>query len=58
MLRVLFNLSQDQEVKNELISNTQEAVSKGVFGAPTFSINKKNFWGQDRLLYAVDEVKK
>ena len=27
------------EVKNELISNTQEAVSKGVFGAPTFVID-------------------
>jgi len=45
----LFNLSQDQEVKNELISNTQDAVTKGVFGAPTFIIDDKLIFGQDRL---------
>ena len=28
---------------------------KKIFGAPTFVINNKLFWGQDRLEYAVDE---
>jgi len=28
-----------------------------VFGAPTFIVNNKIFWGQDRLEYALDEVK-
>ena len=45
----LFNLCQDQEVKNQLISNTQEAVSKGIFGAPSFIIDDKLIFGQDRL---------
>ena len=28
---------------------------KGVFGAPTFVVNNKIFWGQDRLEYALAE---
>ena len=28
---------------------TDEAVEKGVFGAPTFILNGERFWGQDRL---------
>ena len=35
----------------------EEALKKGVFGAPTFRINKKIFWGQDRISYAIDEIK-
>jgi len=45
----IFNLCQDQEVKNQLISNTQDAVSKGIFGAPSFIIDDKLIFGQDRL---------
>ena len=30
-------------------SNTQEAVARGVFGAPTFACRDELFWGQDRL---------
>ena len=45
----LFNLCQDQEVKNQLIANTQEAVSKGIFGAPSFIIDDTLIFGQDRL---------
>ena len=50
----IFNLCQDQEVKNKLIENTQEAVSKGIFGAPSFIIDDKLIFGQDRLHFVRD----
>ena len=28
---------------------TQDAVARGVFGAPTFFVDGQMFWGQDRL---------
>ena len=31
------------------------AFEKDVFGAPTFVVNNKIFWGQDRLEYALEE---
>lgn len=42
-------LTQDAEVKERLKSATQEAVARGVFGAPTFFVDGHMFWGQDRL---------
>jgi 2-hydroxychromene-2-carboxylate isomerase len=45
----------NQNVKDELKKKTQEAYEKGVFGAPTFVVNDKVFWGQDRLEYALAE---
>lgn len=42
--------AQRQEVKDTLRTNTEEATSLGVFGAPTFFLDgKKMFWGHDRL---------
>jgi 2-hydroxychromene-2-carboxylate isomerase len=38
-----------QDVKDELRKNTEEAVSRGVFGAPTFFVGDRMFFGQDRL---------
>jgi 2-hydroxychromene-2-carboxylate isomerase len=40
---------QDANVKNQLKSNTEQAVAKGVFGVPTFAIDDKLFWGLDAL---------
>ena len=40
---------QRQDVKDKLIANTNEAVEKGAFGAPTFFVGDKMWWGQDRL---------
>jgi 2-hydroxychromene-2-carboxylate isomerase len=37
------------DIQAEYDSNTEEAVRRGVFGAPTWIINGENFWGQDRL---------
>ncbi len=46
-----------QEIKEELKNCTSEAFKKEIFGAPTFIVNNKIFWGQDRLDYALDELK-
>ncbi len=46
------------DVKDELKKRTDDAYNKGVFGAPTFIINNKIFWGQDRLEFALNESKK
>ena len=43
--------------KNKLKELTSEAFKLDVFGAPTFLVNNKLFWGQDRLEYAIDELK-
>ena len=52
-----FNSINNQDIKDKLKKLTQEAFKKEVFGAPTFIVNNKIFWGQDRLEYALDEVK-
>tara|TARA_Y100001970_G_scaffold30039_1_gene37263 strand:- start:1200 stop:1787 length:588 start_codon:yes stop_codon:yes gene_type:complete len=48
----------DNKIKVKLRKLTDDALKKGIFGAPTFLVNKKIFWGQDRLSYAVEEAKK
>ena len=45
----------NQKIKNELKELTDKAFKLDVFGAPTFLINDKLFWGQDRLDYALEE---
>ena len=42
-------LAADGEVKAELKRVTEEAVARGVFGAPTVFIEGEMFFGQDRL---------
>ena len=39
----------DQNVKDELIANTREAVEQGVFGLPSFIVGGELFFGKDRL---------
>lgn len=36
-------------VKAELRSNTDAAIERGAFGAPTFVVDGEMFWGNDRL---------
>ena len=48
----------DPKIKDELIMRTNEAYKKGVFGTPSFIVNNKVFWGQDRLEFAIAESKK
>ena len=48
----------DPIIKDELKDRTDAAFKKGIFGAPTFLVNEKMFWGQDRLEFVFKEVKK
>ena len=43
------------EIKDMLKKLTKDAFEKDIFGAPSFVVNNKIFWGQDRLAYALDE---
>ena len=45
-------------IKDLLKKKTNEAHQKGVFGAPTFVVNNKIFWGQDRIEFALREASK
>ena len=46
----------EQSIKDNLKNLTNDAFKKEVFGAPTFIVKDKIFWGQDRLEYAVEEL--
>ena len=48
----------DPIIKDKLKKVTQEAHKKEIFGVPTFVVNEKIFWGQDRLDFALDEYNK
>ena len=47
---------ESQEVKDELRRNTEDAIARGVFGAPTFFVGDEMFWGNDRFDFAVEEA--
>ncbi|HEX8951850.1 MAG TPA: DsbA family protein, partial [Polyangia bacterium] len=36
-------------IKDRLRANTDEAVARGAFGAPTMIVGDELFWGNDRL---------
>ena len=54
--KFFFDGISSKKIKDELKKLTNEAFNKEIFGAPTFVVNNKIFWGQDRLEYAIDEV--
>ena len=45
-----------QTVKDQLIANTEQAVNRGVFGAPTFFVGEQMFFGQDRLDFVTEAL--
>ena len=45
-------------IKDSLRKKTNDAFEKGIFGAPTFVVNNKIFWGQDRIEFALAESDK
>ena len=47
--QALLALTQEPDVKAALKAATEEAVARGVFGAPTFFAGDQMFWGQDRI---------
>mgnify|MGYP001410639311 CR=1 FL=1 len=53
---IFFDKIKQQLIKDNLKKLTSDAFEKEVFGAPTFIVNNKIFWGQDRLEYALEEL--
>jgi 2-hydroxychromene-2-carboxylate isomerase len=52
---VLEEISTDA-VKGELRANTEEAVERGIFGAPTFFVGDQMFFGNDRFEFIRKEL--
>jgi 2-hydroxychromene-2-carboxylate isomerase len=46
---LLLQLANDPAVKDQLRLDTEAAVARGLFGAPTMFVGKDMFFGQDRL---------
>jgi len=55
--QALVTLAGEQSTKDALKAATQEAVDRGVFGAPTFFVGDKMFWGQDRLDFVKEALR-
>ena len=53
---IFFEKIKHHSIKDNLKELTSDAFKKEVFGAPTFIVNNKIFWGQDRLEYALEEL--
>lgn len=47
--QALLALTAEQEVKDALKANTEAAIKRGMFGAPTMFVGDQMFFGQDRL---------
>lgn len=43
--------AETQEIKDALRRNTEEALERGAFGAPTFFVGDELFFGNDRLMF-------
>ena len=54
--KVFFEKIKQQSIKDDLKKLTSDAFNREIFGAPTFVVNNKIFWGQDRLKYALEEL--
>jgi 2-hydroxychromene-2-carboxylate isomerase len=46
------------EIKDRLRQNTDRAVERGVFGAPTFFVGYEMFWGNDRFDFVEEALRK
>ena len=51
----LMNQMQDPDVKAKLISNTEEAVKRGLFGIPTFFLDDEMYFGKDTI-WMIEEI--
>ena len=45
----IMSIVQSDVVKQKLITETEQAIQRGIFGAPTFFVGDEMYWGQDRL---------
>ena len=48
--------TQDPEVKQKLVANTEAAVARGAFGIPTFYVGEEMFFGKERLGQVEEEL--
>jgi 2-hydroxychromene-2-carboxylate isomerase len=48
--------TQEAEVKDRLLQNTQATVDRGTFGSPTFFVGDEIFFGKDRLPDVEEEI--
>ena len=48
-VKEIFEGTQDQKIKDKLIENTNEAVQKGIFGAPSMLVGDELFFGKESL---------
>jgi len=46
----------DPDIKQGLITATEEAVNKGLFGAPSFIVDGQLFFGQDRMHFVKEAL--
>jgi 2-hydroxychromene-2-carboxylate isomerase len=49
----ILDAARSAEVKQCLRSETDEAIRRGIFGAPSFTVGDELFWGNDRLEAAI-----
>ena len=49
-------LTADEEVKALLKDNTEKAVQRGVFGAPSMFVDNQQYFGQDRLDFVLEAL--
>ena len=50
----LLSATENQEIKDELKNATSNSVGLGLFGVPSFIVNNKLFFGQDRMNWFID----
>ena len=48
----ILGLAESEETKARLNANTDSAIERGAFGAPSFFVEDELFFGHDRLDYA------
>ena len=53
----LWEMAESAEVEERLAANSERAVTRGVFGVPTFFVDDEMFFGNDRLDFIKDRLK-
>lgn len=54
----IMSMVQSDVVKQKLITETEKAIQRGIFGAPTFFVGDEMYWGQDRLHFVEQALNK
>lgn len=50
-------LISDPAVKQQLVTNTEQAIARGIFGVPGFILDNEVFWGFDSMPFVVDYLR-